>query len=210
LEKKRLYEKGEVRAVNSTRQTGLNKFVDKTARKPSGWFAKRMYSNPRGHYKSFRWTLDKLQLEPDDIFLEIGCGGGVLLNMALEIIKHARAIDHSADMVQIAKEKNQKAVSEGRVEIVQGNAESLPWDDNSLEGDYLQDSIGEGYDLIFASSTLSFAGHDMDSLMKKIYNALNPGGVFINVLKPTHGQILLFKIRRNFVLGFGDMCKTHI
>jgi len=196
--------------VNSTRQTGLNKFVDKTARKPSGWFAKRMYSNPRGHYKSFRWTLDKLQLEPDDIFLEIGCGGGVLLNMALEIIKHARAIDHSADMVQIAKEKNQKAVSEGRVEIVQGNAESLPWDDNSLEGDYLQDSIGEGYDLIFASSTLSFAGHDMDSLMKKIYNALNPGGVFINVLKPTHGQILLFKIRRNFVLGFGDMCKTHI
>ena len=196
--------------MNSTRQTGLNKFVDKTARKPSGWFAKRMYSNPRGHYKSFRWTLDKLQLEPDDIFLEIGCGGGVLLNMALEIIKHARAIDHSADMVQIAKEKNQKAVSEGRVEIVQGNAESLPWDDNSLEGDYLQDSIGEGYDLIFASSTLSFAGHDMDSLMKKIYNALNPGGVFINVLKPTHGQILLFKIRRNFVLGFGDMCKTHI
>lgn len=196
--------------MNSTRQTGLNKFVDKTARKPSGWFAKRMYSNPRGHYKSFRWTLDKLQLEPDDIFLEIGCGGGVLLNMALEIIKHARAIDHSADMVQIAKEKNQKAVSEGRVEIVQGNAESLPWDDNSLEGDYLQDSIGEGYDLILASSTLSFAGHDMDSLMKKIYNALNPGGVFINVLKPTHGQILLFKIRRNFVLGFGDMCKTHI
>lgn len=196
--------------MNSTRQTGLNKFVDKTARKPSGWFAKRMYSNPRGHYKSFRWTLDKLQLEPDDIFLEIGCGGGVLLNMALEIIKHARAIDHSADMVQIAKEKNQKAVSEGRVEIVQGNAESLPWDDNSLEGDYLQDSIGEGYDLILASSTLSFARHDMDSLMKKIYNALNPGGVFINVLKPTHGQILLFKIRRNFVLGFGDMCKPHI
>ena len=196
--------------MNSTRQTGLNKFVDKTARKPSGWFAKRMYSNPRGHYKSFRWTLDKLQLEPDDIFLEIGCGGGVLLNMALEIVKHARAIDHSADMVQIAKEKNQKGVSEVRVEIVQGNAESLPWDDNSLEGDYLQDSIGEGYDLILASSTLSFAGHDMDSLMKKIYNALNLGGVFINVLNPTHGQILLFKIRRNFVLGFGDMCKPHI
>lgn len=196
--------------MNSTRHTGLNKFVDKTARKPSGWFAKRMYSNPRGHYKSFRWTLDKLQLEPDDIFLEIGCGGGVLLNMAREIVKHSRAIDHSADMVQIAKEKNQKGVSEVRVEIVQGNAESLPWDDNSLEGDYLQDSIGEGYDLILASSTLSFARHDMDSLMKKIYNALNLGGVFINVLNPTHGQILLFKIRRNFVLGFGDMCKPHI
>jgi len=35
-------------------------------------------------------------------------------------------------MVQIAIEKNQEAISEGRVEIVQGNAESLPWDDNSF------------------------------------------------------------------------------
>ncbi len=112
--------------------TWLDKFFDKTARKPSGCFAKRMYSNPRGHYKSFRWTLDKLQLKPDDIFLEIGCGGGVLLNMALETVKHVKAIDHSSDMVQIAREKNQEAVSEGRIEIVQGNAESLPWDDNSF------------------------------------------------------------------------------
>ena len=50
----------------------------------------------------------------------------------LETVKHAKAIDHSSDMVQIAIEKNQEAVSEGRVEIVQGNAESLPWGDNSF------------------------------------------------------------------------------
>lgn len=36
-----------------------------------------------------------------------------------------------------------------------------------LEGDYLQDPIGEGYDLIWASGTLSFARHDIDSVMKK-------------------------------------------
>ena len=40
----------------------LNKFVDKSARKPSGWLEKKMYSNPCRHYKSFRLTLDKLQL----------------------------------------------------------------------------------------------------------------------------------------------------
>ena len=50
----------------------------------------------------------------------------------LETVKHVKAIDHSSDMVQIAIEKNQEAVSEGRVEIVQGNAESLPWGDNSF------------------------------------------------------------------------------
>ena len=49
-----------------------------------------------------------------------------------------------------------------------------------LAGDYNGDSIGAGYDLIWASNTLNFGRHDLDSLMKKIYDALNPGGVFIS------------------------------
>ena len=152
----------------------LDKFVDRTARKPSGSFARRMYSNPRGHYKSFRWTLDKLQLNPDDIFLEIGCGGGVLLNMALETVKHAKAIDHSSDMVQIAREKNHEAVSEGRVEIVQGNAESLPWDDNS-----------------FTCATANQMFFFIDKpliVLKEFYRVLKPGGRL--VITSTEDSIL--------------------
>jgi ubiquinone/menaquinone biosynthesis C-methylase UbiE len=160
--------------MNSTRQTGLNKFFDKTARKPSGWFGKRMYSNPRGHYKSFRWTLDKLQLKPDDIFLEIGCGGGVFLNMALETVKHAKAIDHSSDMVQIAKEKNQKALAEGRVEIVLGNAESLPWDDNS-------------FTCATANQMFFFIEKPM-IVLKEFYRVLKPGGRL--VITSTEDSIL--------------------
>ena len=49
-----------------------------------------------------------------------------------------------------------------------------------LAGDYNCDSIGEGYDLIWTSNALNFARHDLDSLMKKVYDALNPGGVFIS------------------------------
>ena len=48
-----------------------------------------------------------------------------------------------------------------------------------MEGNYITDSIGEGYDLIFASSTLNFAKNQLDSLFRKIYDALNPGGLFI-------------------------------
>ena len=152
----------------------LNKFVDKTARNPSGSFARRMYSNPRGHYKSFRWTLDKLQLKADDIFLEIGCGGGVLLNMALETVKHAKAIDHSSDMVQIAREKNQEAVSEGRVEIVQGNAESLPWDDNS-------------FTCATANQMFFFIDKPM-IVLTEFYRVLKPGGRL--VITSTEDSIL--------------------
>ena len=50
-----------------------------------------------------------------------------------------------------------------------------------LSGDYNHDSIGEGYDLIWASNALNFARHDMDALMSKVYHALNPGGVFISL-----------------------------
>jgi len=50
-----------------------------------------------------------------------------------------------------------------------------------LAGDYNVDSIGNGYDLIWASSTLNSARENMDLVMRKIYGALNPGGMFINL-----------------------------
>ncbi|MEA1894357.1 MAG: methyltransferase, partial [Euryarchaeota archaeon] len=48
-----------------------------------------------------------------------------------------------------------------------------------LGGDFIHDPIGEGYDLIWASSSLSLAKDDMDSLIAKIYDSLSPGGVFV-------------------------------
>jgi predicted TPR repeat methyltransferase len=48
-------------------------------------------------------------------------------------------------------------------------------------GDYNRDSLGQGYDLIWASSTLNFAQNNMDEVMQKIHDALNPDGVFINL-----------------------------
>ena len=49
-----------------------------------------------------------------------------------------------------------------------------------MAGDYLTDAIGSGYDFIWACSTLNFARHDLDPLITKIHEALNPGGVFIS------------------------------
>jgi predicted O-methyltransferase YrrM len=48
-----------------------------------------------------------------------------------------------------------------------------------MGGDFIHDPIGEGYDLIWASSSLSLAKDDMDSLIAKIYDSLSPGGVFV-------------------------------
>lgn len=50
-----------------------------------------------------------------------------------------------------------------------------------LGGDYMQDPIGEGYDLVWASTSLNFAGPNLDVPIGKIYDALNPGGLFISL-----------------------------
>jgi SAM-dependent methyltransferase len=102
-------------------------FFDVTGRKPSGWLGKLMYRKPLGHYGFFRVAVERLQLQPEDVFLEIGCGGGALLDMVLQTVQRACGIDHSPDMVELARQKNGKALSEGRVEIIQGDVEALPW-----------------------------------------------------------------------------------
>ncbi len=67
------------------------------------------------------------------------------------------------------------------VKVAQAFVREYEMDDRIevVGGDYTTDPIGEGYDLIWASATLNFARDDMDSMITKIYDALNPGGVFI-------------------------------
>jgi len=51
----------------------------------------------------------------------------------------------------------------------------------TMGGDYLKDSIGEGYDLIWASATLNFIRNNLTRMVEKIYDALAPGGVFASL-----------------------------
>jgi predicted O-methyltransferase YrrM len=48
-----------------------------------------------------------------------------------------------------------------------------------IEGDYNKDDLGNSYDFIFAGATLNFGKHNLDGLFKRVYNSLNPGGVFM-------------------------------
>jgi ubiquinone/menaquinone biosynthesis C-methylase UbiE len=61
--------------------------------------------------------------------LEVGCGGGALLQEALKSECRAAAIDHSPDMVRLAQEVNHEAVAEGRLEVQQASADHLPFPD---------------------------------------------------------------------------------
>ena len=49
----------------------------------------------------------------------------------------------------------------------------------TLSGDYMNDPIGGNYDFIMANFTLNFYGDRLDQIMAKVYQALNPQGVFM-------------------------------
>lgn len=103
--------------------------TDRRARRPSGAESRAIYRDPLYHYPNFRVILAELALTPDDDLLEVGCGGGALLREALRSGCRAAAVDHSADMVRVAREANRDAIAEGRLEIVEASAESLPFPD---------------------------------------------------------------------------------
>ena len=90
-----------------------------------------------------------------------------------------------------------------------------------MGGDYTTDPIGEGYDLIWASNTLNFARDDMDSMITKIHDALNPGGVFISCAeglthertkpdKPVLGMISIALLVQDMCFDQGEIADSML
>jgi SAM-dependent methyltransferase len=153
-------------------------FIDRTARKPLGEKAAHHYTNPRAHYRGFETIMEALSLSHSDDYFEIGCGGGVLLNMALEKAQTAAAMDHSPDMVNLSKAAIRKHGNEDRVEVTLGNAEDgFPWPDKSF-------SAGACAHMFF------FVEHP-DLFLREAFRVLRQGGRFAMV---TMGKGLLGKI----------------
>ncbi|MGH2860627.1 MAG: class I SAM-dependent methyltransferase [Solirubrobacteraceae bacterium] len=109
-----------------------DRLTDNLARRPSGWLGRRFYREAKPHQQAFRETLDALALGPADRLLELGCGGGTFVDWALATGCTARAIDHSPDMLDLARERNAQAVADGRLELRDADARHLPFVDGEF------------------------------------------------------------------------------
>ena len=105
----------------------IDRMTDRVARRPHGREARETYGADDVH--SFAWepVLNALHLADDDRLLDVGCGGGVFLRRALETGCSGVGLDHSRDMVRLARE----TVGD-RAEIVHGSAEELPFGDGDF------------------------------------------------------------------------------
>ena len=99
--------------------------------------------------------------------LDVGCAAGLLGLAVIGDAPERTGVLFDRIPSQIIQESVDQAGLTGRAQVMQG--------------DFLTDSVGGGYDLILAVSILLFAKGHMETVLKKLYDALNPGGVLVAI-----------------------------
>ncbi|MFL5951336.1 MAG: class I SAM-dependent methyltransferase [Gaiellaceae bacterium] len=104
------------------REWRIDRMTDRVARKPHGRAARETYGADDVHAFAWEPVLAALQLTAADALLDVGCGGGVFLRRALETGCGAVGVDHSQEMVHLARR-----TTERRAPIVNAAADHLPF-----------------------------------------------------------------------------------
>jgi len=115
------------------------------------------------------WGLTHVNIKPDYVILDVGCGGGKTVSRLAQraVLGKVFGIDYSADMVEYSRKVNKKLIAENRVEIIEGSVEKTGFSDNF-------------FDLVTAIETYYFWNSLFDAL-QEIKRVLKPCGKLLMV-----------------------------
>ncbi len=115
--------------------------------------------------KVISFTLEALEIQPKDHVLEIGFGPGEGIAEAVQLTPHGyvAGIDHSPLMLQVAQERNHRALMQEHVELTLGSADKLPYEN-------------ESFDKLFSVNVFHF-WPDPARELAECRRVLKPGGV---------------------------------
>ena len=106
--------------------------VEGNPRRPEGDAGRAMLARMNeSHARLVDWGLAHLDLHAGDTVLDIGCGGGnTLARMAERVTEgHLTGIDYAETSVEASRTFNAALVDAGRMEILHGSVEALPFAD---------------------------------------------------------------------------------
>lgn len=119
------------------------------------------------HDEVTNWALDLLEWKSCQQALDIGCGGGATLARILRRLgstAQVTGVDYSAVAVEQSRSFNAAMVAEGRVQVINGSVERLPFKDSA-------------FDRIVTVESFYFWPHPQENL-REVLRVLKPGGTF--------------------------------
>lgn len=134
----------------------------------TGWIMAHRTSNKDRN----RWTVDLLDIQPNDHVLELGCGPGLALQSCLT---HATdglvvGLDHSETMLAQSCARNRQAIRDKRLELRFGSLGEL------------SDSPAQ-YNKIYSVNVIQFL-EDLHAVFSVFYHHLKPGGLVATTYMP--------------------------
>ena len=155
----------------------LLRTIGKQMQYPKGLFGKILFAwMTRMTIAHARWTVDLMDIQPDDDIIEIGFGNGANIKLLLQraVRGSITGVEISDTAIEMASKKNAKFISEGKVKLHNASGNALPFEDGVFD----------------KACTVATA-----------YVIEDPGAVFremYRVLKPNGRVAVTFPVRENF------------
>lgn len=131
------------------------------------------------------WGLKHLNISPDDIILDVGCGGGMNINRMAQTAKKVYGVDYSIESVKLSREVNEDLIRMGKVEVLEGNVLDIPFDDDT-------------FDIVTAFETVYF-WPEIVKTFGEVKRVLKPGGMFLIGCESNGADNLIMKMSEKFM-----------
>ena len=155
-------------------------------RKPKGKLGNiQLKSMNKEHTPLALWNLKHLDIKPDDIVLDVGCGGGININRMAEKAKKVYGVDYSIESVKLSREVNRDLIGQGKVEVLEGDVQSLPFEDNT-------------FDIITAFETVYF-WPNIEKSFGEVKRVLKAGGTFMMGMESNGSDNIPMKISKKLI-----------
>jgi ubiquinone/menaquinone biosynthesis C-methylase UbiE len=127
------------------------------------------------HARVTDWGLTHVSIAPDDVVLDIGCGGGRTIGKLAAMATRGRVygVDHSTESVDASRSRNARDVASGRVDIRVASVSALPFPDAT-------------FDVVTAVETHIW-WPDLPRDVQEVRRVLKPGGRFVVISEVYRG-----------------------